>query len=209
VTKLYPILDTAVLSKRRLSLQIAAAALLGAGAKILQIRHKQHWSPEMLDDARAIVELCRSHGAQFVVNDRADFALLLHSGLHVGQDDLTPDDARSVIGPDRILGFSTHNGAQLAAAANEPVDYVALGPIFPTGNKDNPDPVVGLANLKAWRGLAPKPLVAIGGITRTNALQVLDAGADSVAVIGDLFPDDCTNSALQERAAEWQRLLNL
>jgi len=209
LTKLYPILDTAALAQRHCSLTIAASALLSAGASLLQIRHKQHWSRDTFAEAQVIAELCRKHGAQLIVNDRADFALLLDAGLHVGQEDLPPADARRLIGTERLLGFSTHNAEQLVAAANEPVNYVALGPIFNTSNKENPDPEVGLANLSAWRSLVPQPLVAIGGITRANALAVLDAGADSLAVIGDLLPAICTDSTLRERYESWQRLLNL
>ncbi len=209
MTKLYPILDTGALAQRYCSLSVAAAAFLSAGASLLQIRHKQHWSREIFAEAQAVAELCHKHGAQLIVNDRADFALLLDAGLHVGQEDLPPADARRLIGGERFLGFSTHNAGQLAAAADQPATYVALGPIFGTWNKENPDPEVGLANLSAWRPLVRQPLVAIGGITRANALAVLDAGADSLAVIGDLLPAICTDSTLRERYESWQRLLNL
>lgn len=207
MTKLYPILDTGALRQRNCTLVTAAAALLSADAKLLQIRHKQHWSPETFGEAQAVADLCRKHSAELIINDRADFALLLNAGLHVGQDDLPPVDARRLTGPTRTLGFSTHNAPQLAAAANEPATYIALGPIFATSSKDRPDPEVGLVNLAAWRGLVPQPLVVIGGITRANARQVLDAGADSLAVIADLLPDPCNESTLKERFEAWQRLL--
>jgi thiamine-phosphate pyrophosphorylase len=103
-----------------------------------------------------------------------------------------------------MLGFSTHNEAQLRAAASEPVDYLALGPIFGTSTKLNPDPVVGVDELRRLRALTTRPLVAIGGITRANALSVLDAGADSVAVIGDLFPDD---GNIRGRVEQWISLV--
>jgi thiamine-phosphate pyrophosphorylase len=125
-----------------------------------------------------------------VTNDRADLAKLFGAALHLGQDDLLPSVARRVIGPDAMVGFSTHNETQLRAAADEPADYLALGPIFGTATKENPDPTVGLAELRRLRPISNRPLVAIGGITRANALQTLEAGADSVAVIGDLFPVD-------------------
>ena len=115
---------------------------------------------------------------------------LFAAALHLGQDDLLPSVARRVVGPDAIVGFSTHNEAQLRAASVEPVDYLALGPIFGTVTKENPDPTVGVDELRRLRPLSNRPLVAIGGITRANARQVLEAGADSVAVIGDLFPED-------------------
>jgi thiamine-phosphate pyrophosphorylase len=209
LTKLYPILDTAALEQRSCPLSTASNALLNGGARILQIRHKAFWSREIFAEAESVASQCRQHGARLIINDRADFAVLLNAGLHVGQDDLPAADARKLIGSDRTLGLSTHNAAQLALAASEPADYIALGPIFGTANKDNPDPVVGLDHLAAWRKLAPQPLVAIGGITRNNATDVLAAGADSVAVIGDLLPEPCNEFTLRERMDEWQRLLNL
>jgi thiamine-phosphate pyrophosphorylase len=122
------------------------------------------------------------------VNDRADIAKLLDAGLHLGQDDLAPVDARRVLPASSIVGFSTHNEQQLRAGDTEPVDYLAIGPIFATRSKQNPDPVVGLGRLRTLRSLTRKPLVAIGGITRELAPKVFEAGADSVAIIGDLFP---------------------
>jgi thiamine-phosphate pyrophosphorylase len=209
VIKLYPILDTAALHAKNCSLAVASAALLAAGARLLQIRHKEHWSREFFGEVEEVANQCQRRGAALIVNDRADFALLLDAGLHVGQDDLTAADARRVIGGARTLGLSTHNAAQLTAAAEEPVNYVALGPIFGTSNKDNPDPVVGIERLKTYRALAPQPLVAIGGIRRSNARQVLEAGADSLAVIGDLLPDTCNEFTIRTRFEEWQRLLNM
>jgi thiamine-phosphate pyrophosphorylase len=208
-SKLYPILDTAALSRRGCKILIAASALLKAGAKLLQIRHKGHWSRDFFHEAEAVAELCEQEGARLIINDRADFALLLNAGLHVGQDDLPPAAARGLIGTGRMLGFSTHNEEQLSAAAAEPVDYVALGPMFSTANKDQPAPEVGLQNLRRWRELDLRhPLVAIGGITRLNAQEVLDAGADSLAVIGDLLPDTCTELTLSRRFEEWQQLVS-
>ena len=189
-------------------MEIAAEAWLDAGAGILQLRHKGHWQRELFAQARRIAELCRAWGAVFIVDDRADFAALLGAGVHVGQDDLAPAEARRIIGPDAVLGFSSHNAGQLGAAAGEPVSYVALGPIFGTRSKQNPDPVVGLAELRRLRPLTAKPLVAIGGITRENARSVLDAGADAVAVIGDLMPERATAESLGARMEEWLRLVN-
>jgi thiamine-phosphate pyrophosphorylase len=206
--KLYPILDTVALERRGCGLPAAARAMVGAGAGILQVRHKGHWSREFFREAETVAELCARNGVQLVVNDRADFALLLNAGLHVGQDDLPPADARGLIGPGRMLGFSTHNAEQLSAAVAEPIDYLALGPIFSTSSKEQPDPEVGLLKLRAWRGIAARfPLVAIGGITRENALSVIEAGADSVAVIGDLLPEECTELALARRFEEWLRVV--
>ena len=124
------------------------------------------------------------------MNDRADLCLAAaFDGLHVGQDDLSPDAARSIIGPDRGLGISTHNPEQIAVADQTDADYLAIGPVFATASKANPDPVVGLEGVRRARALTRKPLVAIGGITRQNARSVIEAGADSVAVISDLLPD--------------------
>jgi thiamine-phosphate pyrophosphorylase len=207
---LYPILDAATLDQLGLDLTAAAAAILEGGAKILQLRHKGHFSRELFTKATAIGALCREAGAIWIVDDRADMAKLLEAGVHLGQDDLPAQYARELLGEGPIIGFSTHNREQLEAALSEPVDYLALGPIFETGSKAKPDPVVGVDRLREWRTLTSKPLVAIGGITRRNAIDVLRAGADSVAVIGDLYPRPLpTNSArsLRERIEEWQTLL--
>ncbi len=205
--RLYPILDTASLVERGLTLPAAAAAVLDAGAGILQIRHKGHWSRDLFDAASEVARLCREAGADLVVNDRADFAMLLQAGLHVGQDDLPPRACRKLLGPDSILGFSSHNARQLAAAGGEPVDYVAIGPVFPTASKRNPDPVVGVEEVRRLRALIDKPLVAIGGIRMENALDVLAAGADSVAVIAGLLPEAPGARSLRQRVLEWQNLL--
>jgi thiamine-phosphate pyrophosphorylase len=179
----YPVLDA-----DRIAAVPAAEALLEAGARILQYRHKSFFSRQAFEEASRISELCRHAGVLFVVNDRADIAKLLDAGLHLGQDDLAPVDARRILPVPSIIGFSTHNEQQLLAGNVEPVDYLAIGPIFATTSKQNPDPVVGLDRLRALRRLTQKPLVAIGGITRELAPQVFEAGADSVAVISDLFP---------------------
>jgi thiamine-phosphate pyrophosphorylase len=204
--RVYPILDSDALDLRGITLEAAAAAFLEGGAEILQLRHKRHWSRAIFDSARKIASLCAEAGVQFVVNDRADFATLLNAGLHVGQDDLPPRDARNLIGSERLLGFSSHNPAQLCAAGGEPVDYVALGPIFTTASKENPDPVVGVEEVRGCRALIDKPLVAIGGITLENAARVWRAGADSVAVIGGLLAPETSTRALRERMEMWRAL---
>jgi len=206
--RIYPILDTDALGRRSLTLAAAAEAFLQGGARILQIRHKGRWSRAMHQDAIQVAELCRRFGAIPIVNDRADFARLLSAGLHLGQDDLAPADARGLLGASAVVGFSSHNAAQLAAAAAEPVNYVALGPIFSTSSKQNPDPVVGLEELRRCRAVISKPLVAIGGITAGNAPAVFEAGADSVAVIADLLPDPATSGSLRLRMEEWQAIAN-
>jgi thiamine-phosphate pyrophosphorylase len=196
----YPILDTEILARRRIDPLAAAEQILEAGARLLQFRHKGFFSSEVFDQARQIAAMCRGADAQLVINDRADVARLLDAGLHLGQDDLSPTDARRVLGDGALVGFSTHNESQLRAAGDEPADYLAIGPIFGTASKVNPDPVVGLDELRRLRGLTDRPLVAIGGITRANARNVIDAGADSVAVIGDLFPED---RDIRRRVEEW------
>jgi thiamine-phosphate pyrophosphorylase len=204
--RVYPILDTGAFAAREFSLTRAAAAWLEGGAEILQLRHKQHWGRAVFDAARDIARMCREAGALFIVDDRADIAMLLEAGLHIGQDDLSPRDARRLLGSDAVIGFSSHNAPQVCAAGGEPVDYVAFGPVFPTASKRNPDPVTGIEALKECRALVEKPLVAIGGITRETAAGVWAAGADSVAVIGDLLPAELTSVTLRQRMEEWQRL---
>ncbi|MEO8595351.1 MAG: thiamine phosphate synthase [Candidatus Solibacter sp.] len=205
--RVYPILDTESLDRRAVALETAAAAFLEGGAGILQIRHKGHWSRDFFESARTVARLCREAGATLVVNDRADFAMLLDAALHVGQDDLPPRDARRLMGPDAIIGYSSHNVPQLCAAGGEPVDYVALGPIFTTASKLKPDPVTGLDEIRRCRALLEKPLVAIGGITLENAAEAWKAGADSVAVIAGLLPEPATAQSLRERMEQWQLLL--
>jgi thiamine-phosphate pyrophosphorylase len=204
--RVYPILDTESLERSGVTLETAAAAFLEGGAGILQIRHKGHWSRDIFAAARTVAKLCRENGTPLIVDDRADFALLLDVGLHLGQDDLSPRDARQLIGPEATLGYSSHNVAQLVEAGGEPVDYVAIGPIFATSSKRNPDPLVGVEEIHRCRALIEKPLVAIGGITIGNAPGVWAAGADSVAVIGALLPHPATARALRERMEEWRTL---
>jgi len=187
----------------------AAEAILEGGARILQFRHKGFFSREVFQEAERVAELCRTANALFVMNDRADMAMLLDAALHLGQDDLPPADARRIMPAHSIIGYSTHNEQQLRAADQEPVDYLAIGPIFTTRTKQNPDPVVGLAELSRLRTLTQKPLVAIGGITRETAGNVLEAGADSVAVIADLYPQPCTRAALRSRTEEWLAICSL
>ncbi len=205
--RLYPILDTAALASRGMRAETAARAMIEAGARILQFRHKEHFLRAVFDEAARIAALCREAGALFVIDDRADVAALLGAGVHVGQQDLPPAAARRIVGPGAVVGFSTHNAAQLAAAAGEPADYLAIGPIFATRSKEKPDPELGIAELSRLRGLAAKPLVAIGGITLGTAPAVLEAGADAVAVIAALLPDPLTEAALRARVKEWLNLL--
>lgn len=203
VPAFYPILDTAAVLARDLDPVRAAQDILDGGARILQFRHKGFLSRQAYGWLESIAGLAREAGVPLVVNDRADLAKLFGAALHVGQDDLPPAAARSLIGT-LPLGFSTHNEAQLSASNHEPIDYVALGPIFGTATKENPDATVGLEELRRIRNLSTLPLVAIGGITRATAPAVIEAGANSVAIIADLFPND---GDLRRRTQEWIRLL--
>jgi thiamine-phosphate pyrophosphorylase len=133
-------------------------------------------------------DIVRPLSVRLIMNDRADLCLAVDfDGVHVGQDDLSPESVRKIIGPDRWLGVSTHNPQQLCEADLTSADYLAIGPVFATSSKEKPDPVVGLDGVRRARALTRKPLVAIGGITRANAASVIEAGADSVAVISDLI----------------------
>ena len=204
--RFYPILDTGAVARAGLDVAKSAKTLLDAGVGILQLRHKEHFDKEMFETARKVAAACRDTGTLFVINDRADMAILLDTALHVGQDDLPPKEARALIGPGRLLGLSTHNHAQLLASNNEAVDYVAIGPIFATSSKQNPDTVLGLEMLVTLRPLTGRPVVAIGGINRENAGSVLQTGVDSVAVIGDLFAPGGTLKNLRELAEEWVKI---
>jgi thiamine-phosphate pyrophosphorylase len=203
--RFYPILDTALLAARECTAHTAAEALIEAGVRILQYRHKESWKQENFDEAKRLADLCHANGVLLVLNDRADFARLLKTALHVGQDDLSPFAARRIIS-DEVMGFSTHNRDQLARGDQEPVEYLSIGPIFPTESKLRPDPVVGLERLRELRALTTKPMAAIGGITLQNAPQIFDAKADSVAVISGILPHNCSRKALRSRAEEWLRL---
>ncbi|HUK52371.1 MAG TPA: thiamine phosphate synthase [Candidatus Binatia bacterium] len=164
-----------------------ASKLADAGVQLIQYRNKQASSRELLRVARGLSALSRAHDFRFVMNDRADIALLAGAGgVHVGQEDLPVEAARRVCGPACWVGVSTHNLEQLRAAAATSADYIAVGPVFQTGSKANPDAVVGLDFVRQARALTNKPLVAIGGITAERAAEVYAAGADSLAVISDL-----------------------
>lgn len=181
--RIYAILDPSRLDKHT-SLVDFARELVAAGITLLQYRNKSGDARRMLEDARALRHL----NAQLIMNDRADLCLAAaFDGLHVGQDDLSPQAARAVIGNKLTLGVSTHNPEQVGAADLTTADYIAVGPVFPTGSKANPDPVIGLDGVRLARSLTRKPLVAIGGITRENCRSVIDAGANSIAVISDLL----------------------
>jgi thiamine-phosphate pyrophosphorylase len=164
-----------------------AQKLAEAGATLIQLRDKRSTARWVYADARGMAALLMPGGVRFVVNDRADIAAMVGaSGVHVGQDDLPVEEARKICTAPRWVGVSTHNINQLREATLTSADYIAVGPIFPTATKENPDPVVGLELLREARRLTNKPLVAIGGVTTGSAAAVYAAGADSIAVIGDL-----------------------
>ena len=200
--RFYPILDTTVLSDREYPVLLAADAVIEAGAKILQYRHKDIWTQGQFDEAKQINAMCNEAGVLFVLNDRADFAKLLHAALHLGQEDLPAVAARKIVG-DEVMGFSTHSRAQLMRADEEPVEYLSLGPIFATTSKQQADPVVGIEGLTKLRPLTKKPLCAIGGITLSNVSDILKAGADSIAVISSIIPEQFNRNELKRRAEEW------
>ena len=155
------------------------------GASLIQLREKRMSALEFYEQARA----AKQSGVQLIINDRIDIALAAGaSGVHLGQDDLSPEAARKLLGPQAIIGYSTHNVDQAISATKLPIDYLAIGPIFSTTTKSNTAPILGLDGLRAVRrAIGDFPLVAIGGITLDNAREVIDASADSVAVISALL----------------------
>ncbi len=204
LSRLYAIIDAAFFSAEAdptRALLIYAANLLQGGVTLLQYRNKQGGARDQLLQARELCRISSGHAA-LVMNDRADLALAAGcDGVHVGQDDLSVEGVRRVVGQTLWVGLSTHNPEQLRAVSEADPDYVAVGPVFGTTSKQNPDPEVGLEGVRRARQLTAKPLVAIGGITRANCRAVIDAGADSVAVISDLLSDP------RKSAEEFLRIL--
>jgi thiamine-phosphate pyrophosphorylase len=182
--RLYVILDAGLMTG---SAEATAKQLIEAGVRMLQYRSKGGGARETLEVSRKLAAIAATGGATFFVNDRPDIAFMAGaSGVHVGQTDLSVEDARTVIGLEKWIGVSTHNEGQFRAAIQTSADYVAVGPIFATKSKRNPDPVIGTEFIRRVRGLTTKPIVAIGGITLERAAEVMEAGADSVAVISDI-----------------------
>lgn len=186
--KLYPITDRRVsgLSHAEQIMRLSAG-----GATLVQLREKHLDAREFYVQAKAALDAARECGVRLIINDRVDIALALQAdGVHLGQDDLPPEAARRILGETAIIGFSTHNLEQAREAATLPVDYIAIGPIFETSSKENPDPKLGTDALKTVRAIVGrKPLVAIGGISAETAQATLDAGADSIAVISLLLAE--------------------
>ena len=186
--RLYCIVDSAFLPTRN-DLLAFADALAAGRCTLLQYRNKTGNAGVILEQARELKKRL-GDSVRLIMNDRADLCLAAgFDGVHVGQDDLSPESVRKIIGPDRWLGVSTHNPEQLREADLTSAGYLAVGPVFATSSKEKPDPVVGLEGVRRARALTRKPLVAIGGIMRANAASVIEAGADSVAVISDLLRD--------------------
>ncbi|HKO17642.1 MAG TPA: thiamine phosphate synthase [Acidobacteriaceae bacterium] len=188
IPRLYAIIDAGLLAARGIPLTDYSSELAEAGVSLIQYRDKTGAPQQILQAVAEIRGAFAGVSLTLILNDRPDLAVLAHAdGVHVGQDDLSPADARAVVGPSRLIGISTHNDDQVRAAHLTLAGYIAIGPVFATASKLNPGPVIGLEGVRRARALTSKPLVAIGGITRDNARTVMEAGADSVAVISGFF----------------------
>ncbi len=203
--KLYAILDAETCTRRNLQPQQLAEAWHHAGIRLLQYRNKPGTDAEVLEAAAMLKNTFQHTDATLILNDRVHlFAQTGFDGIHIGQTDSTVAATRKRIGPDAVLGISTHNPAQLKDADTSQASYVAIGPVFATGTKLDADPVVGLEGVRTARALTLKPLVAIGGITRENAAAVFAAGADAIAVIsGVLPPAGASYQQIRQVAAEF------
>ncbi|MGI8543339.1 MAG: thiamine phosphate synthase [Aridibacter sp.] len=186
--KIYPITDAGL---TKISHAEQVKKLIEGGAELIQLREKNASPIEFFESAKMALEIAREHNVKIIINDRVDIALTLKAdGVHLGQDDLPPEKAREILGKRAIIGFSTHNLKQAFEATKKPINYIAIGPVFATKTKKNPDEVVGINGLKQIRKkIGEFPLVAIGGINYENYLEVLEAGADSVAIISGILSD--------------------
>jgi thiamine-phosphate pyrophosphorylase len=203
---IYAILDPNVASSPLVRL---AATLADAGVRLMQLRDKRSPARRVYEQALGLAAMLSPRGVRFLVNDRPDIATMSGAdGVHLGQDDLPVDEARRICRPPRWVGVSTHSLEQLREADHSSADYIAMGPIFPTGTKENPDPVVGVDLLSRVRPLTRKPLVAIGGITLESAANVFRAGADSVALIRDLLAAPDPGARAREYMAIAERTRN-
>ncbi len=186
IPKLYPITDCQLSNCTH---EEIVQMMLAGGARLIQLRDKEASAKELLDAARACLALTRPAGARLIINDRVDVALTSGAdGIHLGQEDLAVEEAREILGEDKIIGVSTHSLDQFNAALETSANYIAVGPVFPTKTKENPDPVVGLDLVRQAKLITDRPLVAIGGISVERAADVIAAGADSVAIISALYP---------------------
>ncbi len=197
--KIYPITDVRL---TKISHAEQVEKLIEGGAKIVQLREKYAAPKDFYESAKKALKIARRQNVKIIINDRVDIALVLKAdGVHLGQDDLPPKNAREILGEKAIIGFSTHNIKQAISAVKLPINYLAIGPVFATKTKENPDEIVGIEGVKKVReAVGDFPLVAIGGITLENFQDVLDAGANSVAIISDLLSD-------AEKIAEKMRIL--
>ena len=196
----YPILDRERLGERPLG--PALLTLAAGGVRLVQLRAKDQTDSAFLAWIRPAVAPARAAGLRVIVNDRPDLALIVGAdGVHVGQEDLSPADCRRLLGPEATVGLSTHRLDQVEAARREPIDYLAVGPVFATTGKRAPDPVVGLDLVRRARERTGLPLVAIGGIDAARARAVVEAGADGLAVIGALLEEDDLGAALRRLRA--------
>jgi thiamine-phosphate pyrophosphorylase len=183
--RLYVILDSALLT---VPAQDCAQELADAGVRVLQFRGKTEHALNLLNTSRKLASLLIPMGVTFIVNDRPGIAIMAEaSGVHVGQEDLDVETTRGLVGSEKLIGVSTHNLEQFREAAATSADYIAVGPVFTTSSKANPDPVIGTEFIRRMRDLSDKPIVAIGGIALENAASVIEAGADCVAVISDIL----------------------
>lgn len=193
--KVYPITDISITNLSHLE---QVNRLIKGGANFIQLRDKHSTPKDFYESANAVIDFTRRKGVKIIINDRVDIALAVKAdGVHLGQDDLSPVIARKILGNSAIIGFSTHSVSQAIEAIQFPIDYVAIGPIFPTTTKENPDDVVGLEGLKTVREATGNfPLVAIGGINFENASSVLDNGANSLAIISSILsiPSEITQN---------------
>lgn len=195
---LYPLTDR-VLSGLSHAEQVSC--LSEGGAALIQLREKTLSSLDFFSEAAEALRVARERRVKIIINDRVDIALALKAdGVHLGQDDLPPAVARELLGPNVVLGFSTHNLKQALLAMQLPIDYIAIGPIFSTTTKQRPEPTVGLDDLREIRqAVGTFPVVAIGGITSENGQDVLDAGADAVAIVSDIWTGSESAAARTER----------
>jgi thiamine-phosphate pyrophosphorylase len=183
--RLYVILDAALLT---VPAKECAARLVDAGVGLIQYRDKNASARQLFETSRELADYLNPLGVPFIVNDRADVAALADAGgVHVGQEDLGVEHARQVVGSGKIVGVSTHNTEQFRRALQTSADYLAVGPVFSTGSKQHPDPVVGVDFVRQCRAITDTPIVAIGGITLDRVAEIIEAGADSVAVISDIL----------------------
>jgi len=186
--QIYPITDPRI---SQLSHVVQVEKLIAGGATFIQLRDKYASPEDFYDSAKKALQAARERNVKIIINDRVDIALALKAdGVHLGQDDVPPEYARKILGEKAIIGFSTHNLRQALAAVKLPIDYLAIGPVFTTRTKENPDNIVGIKTVKKVReAIGDFPLVAIGGITAENFRDVLNAGASSAAIISDLLSD--------------------